>query len=266
MVGVSIIIPIYNVEDYLIQCLESIVNQTYTNINVILVNDGSTDSSGEICEMYANKFDFITAYHKENGGLISAWKYGLSHVTTDIISFVDPDDWINETYYEVLMNKFLEFDADIITSRVMMDFGASQEEIQYKIHNGLFVGKILDENIKSVFLSQGGFMDRVIPVTRWAKLIKKDLIENNLKYLNEKITYGEDLNIILPAILDSKRVYIHNEGNATYYYRVRKDSMQHSYDRNKLFSVNEVYSSLMNIALEKNRNELRTQILTDYIC
>lgn len=261
----SIVIPVYNVESYLVQCLDSIIQQTYKELSVILVDDGSTDSSGDICDNYSEKFEFISTYHKKNGGLISAWKYGLEKVTTEFVSFIDPDDWINESYYEVLVKKQIESSADIVSSRVVMDYGDVQNEVVYAIPNGLYSKQKISE-IESILLTHGGFMDRALPITRWAKLIKKELVIQNLKYLDEKVTYGEDLNIIFPIILDADSIYICNDESATYHYRVRVDSMQHAYDKNKLYSVNKVYNSLIEVCASKNKQYLEEQVLMDYIC
>ena len=97
---ISIIVPIYNVELYLEKCIESIINQTYKDIEVILINDGSTDKSGIICDKYAKIDDRIIVLHKENGGVSSARNKGLDIAKGDYIAFVDPDDYIEPNMYE----------------------------------------------------------------------------------------------------------------------------------------------------------------------
>jgi glycosyltransferase involved in cell wall biosynthesis len=111
---ISIIIPVYNVEKYLNRCVDSIVNQTYSNIEIILVDDGSKDKSGEICDKYAMKDQRIKVFHKKNGGLSDARNYGLKEATGDYISFVDSDDWLETDIYEKCMNSNKKYDADII--------------------------------------------------------------------------------------------------------------------------------------------------------
>ena len=102
---VSIIVPIYNVEKYLSKCIESILSQTYKNIEIILVDDGSPDNSPQICDEYAKKDDRIIVIHKANGGVSSARNAGIDIATGKYIGFVDPDDYIENNMYELMVNK-----------------------------------------------------------------------------------------------------------------------------------------------------------------
>lgn len=110
---VSIIIPIYNVERYLKRCLDSVIRQTYTNLEIILVDDGSLDSCPQICDEYASKDNRIIVIHKKNGGLSEARNAGLNICKGDFITFIDSDDWINKKYIDILLNLALKENADI---------------------------------------------------------------------------------------------------------------------------------------------------------
>jgi glycosyltransferase involved in cell wall biosynthesis len=110
---ISVIIPIYNVQEYLVECIDSVVNQTYTNLEIILVNDGSPDNCGVICEEYALKDSRIKVIHKENGGLSDARNAGLDICTGEYIAFVDSDDSLHRDMYKILLNLICENDADI---------------------------------------------------------------------------------------------------------------------------------------------------------
>ena len=110
---ISIIIPVYNVEQYLSRCVDSVINQTYKNLEIILVDDGSTDNSGKICDEYALKDNRIKVIHKKNGGVSSARNAGLDIAKGDYIGFVDSDDFIEHDMYEYLQNLIIEYDADI---------------------------------------------------------------------------------------------------------------------------------------------------------
>lgn len=101
---VSIIVPVYNVEKYLERCIQSILEQNYKNLEIILVDDGSTDNSGEICDKYAKEDSRIVVYHKQNGGLSSARNYGIERAHGAFISFIDSDDFVNKRYVEILMD------------------------------------------------------------------------------------------------------------------------------------------------------------------
>ena len=110
---ITVIVPIYNAGQYLEKCIDSIINQTYTNLEIILVNDGSTDNSGAICDEYAKKDSRIKVIHKENGGLSSARNAGLDIASGEYVSFVDSDDWIEKDMLEVLYNACTSNDAEL---------------------------------------------------------------------------------------------------------------------------------------------------------
>lgn len=111
---VSIVVPVYNVQQYLQRCLKSLTEQTYRNIEIILVDDGSGDTSGEICDFWASRDERIRVFHKENGGLSDARNYGLRRVSGEYVCFVDSDDWCDIRYVEVMLKTLLETDSDIV--------------------------------------------------------------------------------------------------------------------------------------------------------
>lgn len=110
---ISVIVPIYKVENYLNRCVESIRKQTYRNLEIILVDDGSPDACGEMCDRYAQEDSRIRVIHKENGGLSDARNAGIEVATGEYIAFVDSDDWIDDKMYEVLYSTLLKYNADI---------------------------------------------------------------------------------------------------------------------------------------------------------
>ena len=113
---VSVIVPIYKVENYLNRCVDSILNQIYKNIEVILVDDGSPDKCGEIADIYQSKDTRVKSVHKENGGLSDARNYGMKYVAGEYVVFVDSDDWIKEEMIETLVELAIELKADIVQS------------------------------------------------------------------------------------------------------------------------------------------------------
>lgn len=131
---ISIIVPVYNVEKYLRRCIDSILNQTYHNLDVILIDDGSTDESGKICDEYACKDNRIRVIHKPNGGLSSARNIGIDNAKGDYIGFVDSDDWVEPEMFYILKKNLEEYDADVsdINAKVVKDefpFKNSKEKI-----------------------------------------------------------------------------------------------------------------------------------------
>ena len=110
---ISVIVPVYNVEEYLPRCLDSIINQTYTNLEILLIDDGATDNSGKICDEYAQKDNRIRVFHKPNGGVSSARNMGLDNSTGEYVGFIDSDDYVELEYFEVLLGVAKEHNADI---------------------------------------------------------------------------------------------------------------------------------------------------------
>lgn len=169
MPNVSVIVPVYNVEKYLDKCLQSIINQTYKDIEIIIVNDGSTDSSLNICEKYAEKHDNIILINKENGGLSDARNVGMQHASGDYYMFVDSDDFVSENIVKVLYNLCVKNDATIaICDPIHIkpnDAHSFESNSYYCVYNS--------EDALIEMLYQKSFL-----VSAWAKLYKKSCFEN----------------------------------------------------------------------------------------
>lgn len=114
MEKISVIVPVYNVEEYLKECIESLINQTFRDIEILLIDDGSTDKSGLICDLYSDKYDFIKVVHKSNGGLCSARNVGLSLAKGEYISFIDSDDYVENNFLDTLYNQCKQDSLDIL--------------------------------------------------------------------------------------------------------------------------------------------------------
>lgn len=166
MPKVSVIVPIYNVEKYLEKCINSLLSQTLEDIQIILVNDGSKDNSGNIAKEYEkNNKDRVIYVEKENGGLSDARNYGLKYATGDFIAFLDSDDYIEKNAYEEMYNKAIEENADYVECDFIWEF-----------HNKIRVDKQYPYKNKKEMLS-------FVRVVAWNKLIKRQLItDNNLEF------------------------------------------------------------------------------------
>ncbi len=149
---VSIIIPVYNVEKYLKRCMESVLRQTYRNFEVILVDDGSTDKSLDICKEYEKKDERIKVIHKKNGGLSSARNSGLNVMKGSLFTFIDSDDWVEEKYVESLVKAILENNADIAQCSYCKKNVKDEIIMHGNIHNDILNGK--DEIMRSFFVNQ----------------------------------------------------------------------------------------------------------------
>ena len=125
---ISVIVPVYNVEPYLRKCLDSIINQTYQNLEILLVDDGSSDKCGEICDQYAKLDNRIKVFHTANRGLSEARNLGLDNAKGEYIGFVDPDDWIEPDMYELLLKRLEETKADIVECGMIKEYWDKSEE------------------------------------------------------------------------------------------------------------------------------------------
>ncbi len=165
---ISIIVPVYKVEPYLRKCLDSIVNQTYRNLQVILVDDGSPDNCGRICDEYAAKDSRIEVIHQENGGLSAARNAGLRLATGDYIGFVDSDDWIELDMYEYLLENALKYQADIAVC------GHKECSTRCSINRGVEKIQLLYNELALELL----ISDDVVQNFVWDKLYKSNLFHN----------------------------------------------------------------------------------------
>ena len=216
---VSIVIPIYNVEAYLKQCLETIVNQTYPNLEIILVNDGSPDNSEEICKEFFKRDSRIRYVRQVNGGLSAARNTGIDLATGDYITFVDPDDWVTEDYVETLYTQLKKYEADVSIANYNL-FNESTSKFLIKV----------TENDYSETLYEGrDIIDQdAIQEKRdmaWAcammKLYKISLFEDLRFPVGKNV---EDNFLMYKLLLKANRV-VHTE-KCIYWYRVgRKDTL-----------------------------------------
>ena len=220
---ITVIVPVYNVENYLNKCLDSIIKQTYKNLEIIVVNDGSTDNSGTICQEYAQKDDRIVYIEKENGGLSDARNAGLDRMTGSYVTFVDSDDWVELDYIEVLYNKLIEYQADIAVGNYY-SFNESEGMFYFHILGDSYYEKVYD-NV-SIFenLYDSQEMKSFALISAWGKLYKAGLFEQ-LRFDIGKL--GEDgyLNQKI-YLLAEKIVYIHK---GIYSYRIRNNSLSRTW-------------------------------------
>ena len=208
---ISVIVPVYNVEKYLDRCLESIINQTYKNIEIILVDDGSNDNSGNICDDYAKKDSRIKIIHKENGGLSDARNAGIAIARGDYITLVDSDDYILNDYVEFLYDNLIENNADVSICKhyVKYDDGGRIDTSSGKLY-------VLNSKECLEMMLYCDDMD----VSAWAKLYKTELFKN-VKYPKGQLF--EDSATTYKLIDKAKKIAFNSK--AKYIYYIRKNSI-----------------------------------------
>lgn len=229
MEKISVIVPVYNVEKYIDKCMDSITNQTYKNLEIILVDDGSTDSSGKICDEYAKKDNRIKVIHKENGGLSSARNAGIDIASGKYIGFIDSDDYIELDMYETLYNIITEKNADISACGVIDVYNNNTKVVK----NDSRIVELNTEQALKTFLEAKGTGHSVFAVN---KLYKKEVFEN-IRYPIGRI--AEDAFVIVEILLQCKKVVITTAKK--YYYIHREDSITTKKFSNKNYDVIEAY-------------------------
>ncbi len=209
---ISVIVPVYNVEPYLERCVESIRNQSYKNLEIILVDDGSPDNCGKMCDEFAEKDSRIRTVHRKNGGQSAARNSGLSIAKGDYIGFVDSDDYIEEDMYEVLFGALKSTSAQM----AVCDYRVVNE-------SGAYSGKKSFSGRVSVYEGDSAY-DIIIPTLNnsvWNKLYKKECIKG-LTFPEGQI-HGEDFIFVLESLKNVERIAVADEGK--YYYLQRSDSI-----------------------------------------
>lgn len=244
---ISIIVPVYNVEAYLKQCLDSIRAQTYENFEVILVDDGSTDLCGKICDDYSKQDGRFKVIHKKNGGLMDAWKNGLEYANSDIIMFVDSDDWVEKNILEILYNEYLRTMADIVCCSFVHSFKDKEIPDDHNVKPGYYDKKKIESNIFPVLINDGVPLSRGVRICRWAKLIKKELLIRNLFWTDNQITIGEDLNIMFPVIMEASSIDILPK-QYLYHYRANDASIMKKVSSDMFSKVELLYKKELEIA------------------
>lgn len=235
---ISVIIPVYNVEQYLSRCIDSVINQTYTNLEIILIDDGSPDSCGKICDEYAQKDNRIKVIHKENGGLSSARNAGIDEASGVYLSFVDSDDYINEQFIEKLYKLLKEYDADIAQCDFIKTSGEkpdlNTEEVIKVYNSASFYGTIYEPN-------------GVNTVVAWNKLYKAEMFAQ-IRYPEGKI--HEDEAVIHLLINKASRCVKTNM--QMYYYFINKNGIMNTKFSERRLDIFCALNSRVNFYIENN--------------
>lgn len=225
---ISIIVPVYKVEKYIKQCVDSIIAQTYKDIEIILVDDGSPDNCPYICDNYAKADSRIKVVHKKNGGLMSARQAGLRAATGDYIGFVDGDDWIEPDMYEHFAAVIEKYNPDMALCEFYFAYPQKDELSSQKLSKPYFEKDDMEQEIYPTMLFKGVYFMTGINPCCWSKVFKRELLEKNLYNVTTKIKIGEDAAFTYPCLLEANSVaYV---DKFLYHYRINQESMTKAYD------------------------------------
>ena len=244
----SVIVPVYNIEDYILSTLESLSNQDYDDIEFIIVDDGSDDMSGSFCDNYCLGKPQFRVFHKTNGGVSSARNFGLSHAKGNYISFVDGDDSIKRDLFSVLMREIEKNDFDLVQCNFVKETSSKTESLFYD-QTMILSGGI--EGCKHLF-----YPNKKISNSVCGKVFKKNII-STLKF-DETLSIGEDLKFSFEAVLRAKKIKLLQYSG--YYYFSREGSAMES-----KFSIKRFDDFIVNDWIVReygNDSELKKRVLT----
>lgn len=223
----SVIVPAYNSAEYIKTCIESVLEQTYSGFELILVDDGSLDTTLEICKAYAEKDSRIRVFHKENGGHTSARNEGLKNATGEYILFLDSDDWIATDVLEICETEIVQKNSpDIIICQIYNTL--TEDCFANNVPDGYYQReKNYDEIIGSLLMNESGtsvFIKGLI-----GKVFKKSIIMDNQLAIPHELRIAEDAAAFVAAMIDSSSISVNSD--ARYFYFVREGSISHSSDK-----------------------------------
>jgi len=223
MNDLSIIVPVYNSESYIRNCIDSIIKQEYKSFEIILVDDGSTDSSYEICKEFERDYNNIKCIHQSNRGACLARFAGAKIATGKYLGFIDSDDYISSDYYKVLINYAKMNDADIVTSGFSIDDEVILDEYGCGLYEGEKLYNIYQTMIFDTENKRSGMLCSLC-----TKIIRKELYLDVLEETSIDFKLWEDLSYFYKIVLKAKKIYISNY--VGYYYRQHLNSTSHAYN------------------------------------
>ena len=226
---VAVVVPVYNKSKYFARCVDSILNQSYRKIRVYLVDDGSTDGSGAVCDAYKQRDRRVRVIHKQNEGPMKTALRGAMESAEPYVMFVDSDDWIETEMISEMVRHLTGDCPEVVCCGLQIDRewnGTSVQEDNAALP-GTYTGERLQKEIRERIL---GNEHRLILVSRCVKLFSRKLIVDNAHWCDASIRMGDDLNVVIPALLDAERIVIMDHA-FYYHYIFDQTSLVHSYDR-----------------------------------
>lgn len=263
---ISIIVPVYNVEEYLTDSIGSLMRQTYKNLEIILVDDGSKDQSGIICDELAKVDGRIRVIHKENEGVTSTWTKGAMASTGEYLCFMDSDDWVDSDMIEEMQAHLVGISKEIITCDYVIEKGKKGKQYSWQgLPPGEYTGKQLEEKVRYHIL---GEENRCITFSRCMKLYTRELVIDNLKFCDKAVRMGDDSLMVIPAVLDSERIVVLDH-KAYYHYRYVENSIVHGYDKDMFHNMQLLKAATGRIIEEKYLPEekeiMRKRVEQEYL-
>lgn len=228
---ISVVVPIYNLKEYLYQCVNSIVGQAYRNLEIILVDDGSTDNALEICEYFRKIDSRIKVISQPNKGLVSARKAGLNEATGKYVFYVDGDDWIEPNCLLQYHELAVAHNADIVIGDYKREYLGNFQMVRNDIGPGVYDKKRIKQDILPFMISYGTFFSHGLKTYSWGKLYKRSLILDLQNNVPKEVTIAEDAALFYPAVTRSSSIVISDMALCNY--RQRSNSITKSKNVNQ---------------------------------
>lgn len=219
----TVVVTVYNVEQYIDKCIGSIRRQTYENLEIIIIDDGSTDHSGIICDKYAAEDKRIQVMHKRNEGLVSARYQGTQLATGSVLAFVDGDDWIDPDMYECMVRAYKNEKTDLITSGMVWDWGEKAELLLDGIPEGIYGKEVIFDKVLPNAMFDGSTKQQGITASVCNKLFDCALLKTLVYRMDPQLTLGEDGALIYLFVAYAKKIRIIHK--AWYHYVQHENSM-----------------------------------------
>ncbi len=263
MARVSVIIPVYNGEEYLPPCLDSMAAQTLGDMEVILVDDGSSDGSGALCDAYAARDGRFSVIHQPNRGVVSALLAGLAAAAGTYVGFVDADDWVDADYFAHLYDRARQTGADVVQAERIEERARPEPLIQPETR--IYEGAEDMARLMEMFFTLFRFENARRPITyaRWDKLYRRELIGPNLGLLDEGLYLSEDALFNAAMLPDCKRVAVLS-GTPKYHYRIRSGSNSHRFDPREMERIAQLHADLVRVAGAKGVDPALPELYTGY--
>lgn len=255
IIKVSIVVPIYRVEKYLSDCVESIINQTHKKLEVILVDDGSDDACPRMCDDYTARDSRIRVIHKPNGGLTSARKAGVCQATGDYILYVDGDDWIEPDYVAKMLEPLAIENVDVVGDiSIYMNYSdGRQMERATPMKTGIYKGEAIPAEVYPNYICEDRFYDTPLSTNVYLYLFRRDFLQTLQPQVEDEISMGEDMALTFRSFLNAKSVAVIDYPG--YHYRQQPNSMLHKRDSDHFKRINVLYENLKRAVRESEDSE-----------
>lgn len=244
---ISVIVPVYNKETHLRACVDSILAQTYRHLEVILVDDGSTDGSAAICDEYAGADGRVKAVHQKNGGPTAACVAGIQAASGAYYVFVDSDDYVDPEMLVEMTDRLAGIPKEVVCCDHVLEKQRQTIQVKSGPEPGIYEGERLREQIKARLIGQE---KKAVPLSRCMKLCESSLFADTETYYDYRLRFGDDTNMMYPVLLSADRIVIMKDA-FYYHYRYVDGSLVHSYREGLFEDVERLTKILARVAAEK---------------